>query len=54
MNFLATCTDPGILSVILLFNRLFEIICILVPIGLILMASVEVGKITMNPDQKAV
>ncbi len=54
MNFLATCTDPGILSVILLFKRLFEIICILVPIGLILMASVEVGKITMNPDQKAV
>lgn len=52
MNFLSACTNPGILSVVLYMKRLFEIICIIAPIALIIMATYEVGKIVMNPDQK--
>jgi len=54
MNFLNVCQDTNFLSTILFCKRLFELICILVPIGLILMLAIEVGKIVLNPDPKIV
>ena len=54
MNFLDVCTNSGILSTILFIKRLLELICIGVPIILIIMSSIEVSKIVLNPDPKVV
>jgi len=52
-NFLSICTNDGFLSAILFAKRILELVCIFVPIVLILMASIEIGKIVLNPEQKA-
>jgi len=54
MNFLiaAACESSGILSVILFVKTLLNIICIGVPIILILMAAIDLGKIVMSGDTK--
>lgn len=52
INFLSACQDFSFLSVVLLVKRLLEIICLAVPIVLILMSSIEVSKIVLNPDAK--
>lgn len=54
MYFLDVCTDSSFLSVISLAKGIIEIICIIVPILLILMSSIDVGKIVLNPDSKEV
>lgn len=50
--FLDACTDSSFLSIILLVKNILELICILVPILLILMSSIDIGKIVLNPDPK--
>lgn len=54
ISILNICQDHSFLSVILLAKRILEIICIIVPIILILMSSIEVSKIVLNPDPKVV
>lgn len=53
INFLSACEDYSFLSVILLVKRGLELICIFAPIILILMTSIEIAKIVLNPDSKA-
>ena len=52
MYFLDVCTDSSFLSMILLMKNFIEIVCIIVPILLILLSSIDVGKIVINPDPK--
>lgn len=54
MNFLiaAACESSGILSVILFVKTLLNIICIGVPIILIVLAAIDLGKIVMSGETK--
>lgn len=54
MNYLVlpACEDSNFLSAVMLVKEIFNIICILVPIILILMASIDLGKIVMGGDTK--
>ena len=54
MNFLiaAACESSGILSVILFVKTLLNIICIGVPIILIILAAIDLGKIVMSGETK--
>lgn len=52
--FLDSCQDYSVLSTILFLKNLFEIICFIAPIILIVMAAFEVGRIVFNPDSKVV
>ncbi len=54
LNFLAACDDYAFLSTILFAKRILEFICIAVPIMLILMSAIEVGKVVLNPDPKTI
>lgn len=51
-NITSCCTAPGIASFMVILKRIIELIRIIVPILLILMITIEVGKIMMNPDDK--
>ena len=52
MYFLDVCTDSSFLSMILLIKHVIEVVCIIVPVLLIVLSSVDVGKIVINPDPK--
>lgn len=54
MNFLTlpACEDSNFLSVLLLGKESLNIICILVPIVLIIMASIDLAKIVLGGDSK--
>ena len=54
MNYLIlpACEDSNFLSAVMFVKELFNIICILVPIVLILIASIDLGKIVMGGDTK--
>ena len=54
MIFLDACNDSGVLSTILLLKEVFNIICIIVPIILIIMLSIELMKIVMGNVDKNV
>lgn len=48
MNFLDVCEESGFLSLILLAKEILEIIAIIVPIILIIMVAVQLGKIVLG------
>lgn len=50
MTFLNVCEDSGILSVILIAKNVLDIISLIVPIILIVLMSVEVGKVVFAGD----
>ena len=50
--FLNVCTNPDFLSVISYLKLLIDIICFIIPIALIIMSSIDVSKIVLNPDPK--
>lgn len=52
IEYLNLCQDSSFLSIILLVKRVLEIICLLVPIILIVMSAIEVGKIVLTSDPK--
>ena len=52
--FLDSCQDYSVLSTILFLKNVFEIICLVAPIILIVMSAFEVGRIVFNPDGKVV
>ena len=52
--FLDSCQDYSVLSTILFLKNVFEIICFVAPIILIIMAAFEVSRIVFNPDGKVV
>ncbi len=52
MIFLDACNDSGILSTILFLKEMFNVICIIVPIILIIMLSIELMKIVMGNADK--
>jgi beta-N-acetylglucosaminidase len=54
MNYLVlpACEDANFLSALKLAKDIFDIICVLVPIVLILLAAIDLGKIVMGGDTK--
>lgn len=50
---LEVCSDAVLAKSLSLIHTVFSIICIVVPIILIVMASIQTASIMMNPDQKA-
>ena len=48
MNFLDVCEESGFLSLILLAKEVLEIIAIIVPVALIIMVAVQLGKIVIG------
>ena len=51
---LAFCEEPEILNLILFLRSIIDVICILVPIALVVMVSVELGKIVFSASDKTV
>ena len=51
---LAFCEEPEILNLILFLRSIIDVICILVPIALIVMISIELGKIVFGSSDKTV
>ena len=51
-NLSSTCSDYGIVMYLVVFKKVMTIIQIVVPIILILMASIQVAKMMINPDDK--
>ncbi len=51
---LAFCEEPEILNLILFLRSIIDVICILVPIALVVMVSVELGKIVFSASNKTV
>ena len=52
--FLNVCEESGFLSVILFIKGVIDLIQIIVPIILIIMSAVDIGKIVINPEEKSV
>ena len=51
---LAFCEEPEILNLILFLRSIIDVICIVVPIALVVMVSVELGKIVFSASDKTV
>lgn len=52
--FLNVCEESGFLSVVLFIKGVIDLIQIIVPIILIIMSAVDIGKIVINPEEKSV
>lgn len=48
----SACSDYAIASSLNLFYKIFKIICVITPIILIVFASIDMGKLMINPDDK--
>ncbi len=52
--YLDLCEEAGFLSVILFFKKIIDILQLLIPIGLIIICAIDLGKMVVNPEEKSV
>ena len=52
--YLDLCEEAGFLSVILFLKKIIDILQLLIPIGLIIICAVDLGKMVVNPEEKSV
>lgn len=48
----SACSDYAVASSLNLLYTIFKLICVIVPIILIVFASINMGKLMINPDDK--
>ncbi len=48
----SACSDYAIASSLNLFYKIFKMVCVITPIILIVFASIDMGKLMINPDDK--
>jgi len=52
--YLDLCEEAGFLSVILFLKKIIDILQLLIPIGLVIICAVDLGKMVVNPEEKSV
>lgn len=52
--YLDLCEETGFLSVILFLKEIIDILQLLIPIGLVIICAVDLGKMVVNPEEKSV
>ena len=52
--YLDLCEETGFLSAILFLKEIIDILQLLIPIGLVIICAVDLGKMVVNPEEKSV